>query len=66
MSLIQRIRDHALIHYNEDGWDILVESWTDANILTYVDEKDSFETAIVTLSDCLSILNDYRREIQSA
>lgn len=66
MSLIQRIRDHALIHYNEDGWDILVESWTDADILTYVDEKDSFETAIIKLSDCLCILNDYRREIQSA
>jgi len=66
MSLLARIREHALIHYNENGWDILVECWTDADILEHIGTDTSFESAIITLSDNLSILDDYRCEMQSA
>ena len=28
-ELIDTIREHAVEHYNEDGWDILVDFWDD-------------------------------------
>ena len=65
-DLIKRIRDHALIHYNEDGWDILVECWTDNDIIDCVGDARTFEAAIIALSDTLSLLDEYRQEIQSA
>lgn len=65
-DLITRIRDHATTHYNEDGWDILVECWTDNDILDTIGNTNCFETAIITLSDTLSLIDGYRQEIQSA
>lgn len=65
-DLIQRIRDHALIHYSEDGWDILFECWTDSDIIDCVGDARTFEAAIIALSDTLSLLDEYRQEIQSA
>jgi len=31
-DLIEAVREYALIHYNKDGWDFLVECWDDEDI----------------------------------
>lgn len=64
-DIIDRIRQHAITHYEENGWDILVECWTDADILERIDGKNA-EEAIVHLLDILSVIDDYRTEIRLA
>ena len=60
---IDRISEHAATHYEEDGWDILVETWMDEDIIEVIDECESYEEAVYALVDILSTLNDYRQDM---
>jgi hypothetical protein len=31
-QMVQAVKDHALEHYNDGGWDVIVECWDDAEI----------------------------------
>jgi hypothetical protein len=64
-SWTERIRQHALTHYTEDGWDILVECWTDEDIAEYFDGCVAYENAVMRISNVLYMLDGYRREIQA-
>ena len=32
MGLVQAVKGYALAHYGQDGWDYIVECWTDEEI----------------------------------
>lgn len=61
----ERIREHALVHYTEDGWDILVECWPDSYIAEHINGCKTYEEAVVTISNTLHIMDGFRREIQA-
>lgn len=61
----ERIRQHATVHYTEDGWDILVECWTDEYINEIIGNSKSYEEAVIACSDVLSIMDGFRKEIQA-
>jgi len=63
---IERIRQHALTHYTEDGWDILTECWTDEYIAEHYRGCVTYEDAVIRISIALYVLDGYRREIQNA
>lgn len=65
VELVNRIRDHAHTHYEEDGWDILVECWSVNDILDCIGDANTFEEAIIRVSDTLSLIHGYRAEVQS-
>ena len=65
-AFIALIRAHAVQHYNEDGWDILVETYEDEDILDIIEGKAvTVEDAIKVLHAGLKIQDDYRKEIQA-
>ena len=41
----ERIRQHATVHYTEDGWDILVECWTDEYLNEIIGCSKTYEEA---------------------
>ena len=61
----ERIRQHATVHYNEDGWDILVECWTDEYINEIIGDSKSYEEAVIACSEVLSVMDGFRKEIQA-
>jgi len=61
----ERIRQHALIHYTEDGWDILTECWTDQYISEHYQGCKTYEEAVIAISEVLCMLDSYRRDIQA-
>lgn len=63
VNLINTIRQHALTHYEEDGWDILVECWSTNDILDCIGDAKNAEEAIIRCSDTLSVIDGYRSEI---
>ena len=65
IELINRIRQHALTHYEEDGWDILVECWTTTDILDCMGDASTFEEAIILISDTLSVIDNYREAVRA-
>ncbi len=62
-ALVKFIRDHALRHYAEGGWDYLVECWDDAAILGEVKNCRSADAAIRKLRKTLKAMDDHRNEI---
>lgn len=64
-ELVKRIRQHALANYEKDGWDYLVECYSDDDIIQIVAGCESYEAAIERLNKGLKAKDDYRREIQS-
>ena len=61
----ERIRQHATIHYTEDGWDILVECWTDEYIAEHYRGCKTYEEAVVAISNVLATMDGYRSEVQA-
>lgn len=35
-DLIAAVRKHAVDHYNDGGWDVIVECWEDVDIVRYI------------------------------
>ncbi len=61
----ERIRQHATVHYTEDGWDILVECWTDEYLNEIIACSKTYEEAVIACSDILSVMDGFRKEIQA-
>ena len=61
----ERIRQHATIHYTEDGWDILTECWTDEYIAEHFDGCKTYEEAVIAISNVLATMDSWRKEIQA-
>jgi hypothetical protein len=66
-EIIKALRAHAETHYNEDGWDYLVECFTDEEI-----EKILVEDNVTTLAqaieafDFLKVRNEQREDARVA
>ena len=65
-SWVERLRQHATVHYTEDGWDILVECWTDEYIAEQYSGCGSYTEAVMKISDVLATMDRFRTEIQNA
>lgn len=65
-DLIQAVIEHAIDHYEVEGWDILVESWDDEEIWDVIEGAASEKEAIRIAAQALKPINDYRMEIINA
>lgn len=64
--MIDRIMQHAIDHYDQNGWDILVECWSTADIASFCDLGLTYEDTLKAISKVLQSVDDHRREIQGA
>lgn len=64
-SWAERIREHALTHYTEDGWDILVECWTNEYLAEHYQGCKTYEEAVIAVSEVLSTMDSWRNEIRA-
>ncbi len=62
----ERLRQHATVHYTEDGWDILVECWSDEYINEIIGRAKTYEEAVIAVSEVLSAMDGYRQEVVNA
>ena len=65
-DLIDAVRAHAAEHYNEDGWDYVVECWEDWEILAVVRGSNRESQAIRKVRKQVRALSDHRTEIQAS
>lgn len=45
MTLVEFIKAHALKHYEDGGWDVIVECWDDEEIERVLDDFDAHTQA---------------------
>lgn len=62
---VAAVRDHAEKNYNRDGWDFVVECWSDEEIAEAIEGCDSEESAVRAVAKIAGALEEHRREIQS-
>lgn len=62
------VKAHAIEHYNEGGWDILVEAYEDEEILEIVADNGArtVEAAIAYMGAVVGSIADYRSDIIAA
>ena len=42
-ELVQYVKDYANFHYNDGGWDVIVECWGDKDIIKVLTENNATE-----------------------
>lgn len=65
-ELVEAVRAHATAKYNTGGWDILVECWSDAEIVECIGTAKTAAGAIAKCARSLKPHAEYRREVQNA
>lgn len=64
--LIEAIREHAVRHYESGGWDLVVETMDDAEIIEHLrHDMWTKKQAINIIASHIAIHDEYRAEIQS-
>lgn len=65
-ELIAAVREHAVANYEKDGFDFLVECWTDDDIAEAVKGAKSKAAAITAARKAVKPLADARRDARAA
>ena len=65
LAFIEQITQHALNHYEEDGWDYWIECYDTADRLEVIEGATSYEEALAKAHKVMKMLGDHRKEIQS-
>lgn len=70
-ELVEAVKAHAMAHYNDGGWDVVVECWDDAEIIEHITEAGaktptqaiaSFESFVSVMAERQADAAYYRRE----
>jgi hypothetical protein len=64
-ELVSAVKKHALENYDRDGWDYIVECWSDADIAEQIGNAYSEGGAIRRVGAIAKLLDDRRKDIQA-
>ncbi len=63
-QLIEAVKRHAEDHYNEDGWDFVVETMDDAEIDEHIGTARSVIGAIANVGYYVGLHDSVRKDIE--
>lgn len=63
--LIDAVRTYATKHYNRDGWDYLVECWSDEDIAQAIAGANTVSRAIAMCKRTVSLMDEMRSSVMS-
>lgn len=52
--LVEAVKAHAMAHYNDGGWDVIVECYTDEEIVEIFEIDRRFGTEIATVEQAIA------------
>lgn len=66
--MVAAVKAHALAHYNEGGWDYVVECWGDTEIIDAIclASAKTERAAIAAVAKLAGVLNDVREDVRGA
>ena len=65
-DLITAVREYAVANYDKDGFDFLVECWTDDDIANAITSAKSKSAAIAAARKAVKVLADARQDARAA
>jgi hypothetical protein len=65
-AFVARVRKHAQDHYEQDGWDYVVECWEDREIAQELrDAGGDADQAFQALADGVKLLAERRQDVRA-
>ena len=64
-ELVAAVRRFAEANYNKDGWDYLVECWSDEDIIDEIGKARTEASAIRACRKTVKLLDERRREVRA-
>ena len=64
-EMIKAVRSHAEENYEKDGWDFLVECWSDEEIAEAIEGARSINGAIRKAKNAVGGLDERRTEVRA-
>jgi hypothetical protein len=65
-ALVSFIKAHALAHYEDGGWDVIVECWDDQDIITELGGAETEAEALQAFDFLISILADRQSDARNS
>lgn len=62
--LVQHVRQHAEAHYNDGGWDVIVECWDDAQIAEAIKGARTPAGAVKKLRSVVSVFAERQADAE--
>lgn len=57
-KLVAAVKAHALEHYTDGGWDVIVEAWDDEQLAEAIEDATTEKEAIEAVSDVVAVYAD--------
>lgn len=64
LEWVKRLKQYALDHYEQDGWDYLIECFNDDEIIEMIKDKPTYVDAYLEVAEVLKLKDSVRRDIQ--
>lgn len=65
-ELVEAVKDHAHEHYEDGGWDVIVECWTDDEIATQIGGAKTVESALRKFSAFVDVMSDRQADARNS
>ena len=62
---VAKIRKHAHENYQDGGWDYLVETYSDTDVMFEIKDCKTYEAAFKRIEQLMNLLDGHRTEIKS-
>lgn len=67
LEKVEAIIGYAARHYNQGGWDLVVECWEPYEVYRYlVEARGDPDTALTNIARDIGLVDDHRRDVQGA
>lgn len=64
-ELVAAVKAHALANYEKDGWDYIVECYSDEGLRDLIGRCQTPESAIAKVRKTASLLDERRQEVRA-
>jgi len=67
-ELVQYVKDWANFHYNDGGWDVIVECWEDKDILELLtrDNATTEQEALAAFKEIVAVWADQQADAENS
>jgi hypothetical protein len=64
-ELVDAVKAHARQHYDKNGWDYVVETMSDADILREIGKASTTHSAIRNVGKTVKLWHEQRQDVQA-
>lgn len=65
-TLVQQVRQYAIEHYEDGGWDVIVECYTDDEIASQITGARTLSTALKRFDTLIDVWSDRQADARNS